>query len=305
MGSLGERDATRYDDGKGLVMKWLDMDAAIPIDEHRWIILYMRDYHHTGSVEKILNGTGFEVEVIQDAIVDLPNMEGYKAFYGLVEPHIDGMTPTMLKAEVYAPALLVSEDPISTYMEIALDTKELIIGDYVVPTRFLKDNEKPPAGAWYMASAVWSTNAPSIAQISEVLAEKGMLAYRPQSFPVSAVIESQQFLFSPGQNNVTVKEIRTILGSVSLYINSYPFDGDVAWIQQVEGKGEEFLKSITAFGAGAVDVAKSLVDTGKNAGEAVKDALKLVDFLLMIAVPTAVVGGGFWLYKKYQEATNE
>jgi hypothetical protein len=283
-------------------MKWLHMDATIPIDEHRWMILYMRDYHHPGSVEKILNGTGFEVTLMQDAVVDLPETEGYKAFYGLVEPKIDGMTSTRLKEEVYAPALLVSEEPISEFMEASLDAQELILGDRVVPTRFLKDYEKPPAGAWYMTSAVWSSNAPSMGQISQILGEQGMLAFRPDSFPVSANTETQQFLFSPGKQNVTVKKVRTALGAVSLYVNAYPFEGDVEWIQQVQGTGEDFLKAITAFGAESVGLATSLVNAGKQAGKTAKQALSLVEVGLMVAVPLAVLGGGFWVYSKYQEA---
>lgn len=278
------------------------MDAAIPIDEHRWMIFYQRDYHHTGSVEKILNGTGFEVTIIQDAVVPLPELEGYKAFYGLVEPKIDGMTPAMLKEEIYAPALLVSEAPISEYMEAALDAQEVVLGDHIVRTRFLKDHEKAPANAWYMTSAVWSSNAPSMGQISSMLAEKGMLAYRPDAFPLNAKLETQQFLFSPGQKNVTVKEVRSALGAVALYVNAYPFDGDVDWMQQIEGKGEEFLKAITTFGTATVDVAKSIVDVGAQAGKTAKTALEITEwFVKWVALPVVAVGGGLWVYSKYQD----
>jgi len=287
-------------------MKWMHMEMPIPMDEHRWMIFYLDDYETTRSAEEFLNATGFEVTLIQDAKIYLPAKKNYKAFYGLVEAQIQSMTPTLLKKTLGSPALLVSEEPISAFMEASLDIQEIFFGDSVIPMRFLKDDEKVPAGVWYMSSAVWPSNAPSIAQISEILAGKGMLAFRPNSFPVSAKVESIQFLFSPGQNSPTIKEVRLLLGCAALYVNTYPFDGDVEWNMQVEGKGDEFMRAITAFSANTVDLVSSVADVGKQIGDTGKQALSVVEWILKYAipvgVPVALIGGGLWAYSKYQDS---
>jgi len=281
-------------------MEWLGMDTPIPLDKHRWIILYARKYHHAESLEKLLNSAGFEVTSVQEYGGDVPQLKGYKPFYGLIEPQITSMTPNMLKEQIYSPALMVSRDSVPEAMEIGLDTQELIFGDKVVPMRFLKDNEKALAGSWYMSSAVWSTQAPSIEAINKHIRRKGFQVYQPSTFPVSSNIESRQFFFTPGEKSPRLKDIRSLLGAEALYINTYPFEGDIDVYRNLEGKGTEMVKSLAAFGGQTIDVVKSVAEVGKQAGETLEDALSAVQIGLMVVVPAGLLGLGYWAYSKYQ-----
>lgn len=289
-------------------MEWLRGNEPIPVDEHRWIILYTHTGETPYTVEKALNNKGLEVSFVQqlnevEGVTIPPSLAWIdpKPYYGLVEPKIRDLTADILKKDLQSPALLASRQPIPAVMEIAFDAQEVAVGDEVIPVRFLKEEEKIPRGnKWYMTTASWSSRAPSMAKISSVLSGMGIVAYQPPTFGNSANPNLQTFVLTPGSTNPTIADIRKAIGAVMLLVNSYSSESDVDFLKKYEGTGDEFVRAVAEFGGEVAQLTTQVVKSGKNLAEVGKGALKVTDILLWVAIPTGVGLLGYWGYTKFK-----